>query len=133
MSSGLHQPIQWIRWLASNLKRLLVFSVGIVILGAGLAMLVLPGPGIVVVVLGLLVLATEFAWAERALDRTKASAADATTKLLTSATRRALLALSASALVIGGGAAAVALDKHRVLGLTLILAGAAGFAGRGNR
>lgn len=128
MSPGLHQPIQWIRWLASNLKRLLVFSVGIVILGAGLAMLVLPGPGIVVVVLGLLVLATEFAWAERALDRTKASAADATTKLLTSATRRALLALSASALVIGGGAVAVAIDKHRVLGLTLILAGAAGFA-----
>ena len=128
MSSGWHQPIQWIRWLASNLKRLLVFSVGVVILGAGLAMLVLPGPGVVVVVLGLLVLATEFAWAERALDRTKAGAADATTKLLTSASRRALLALSASALIVGGGAVAVAIDKRRILGLTLILAGAAGFA-----
>ncbi len=128
MSSGLHYPLQWIRWLASNFKRLLVFIVGIIILGAGLTMLVLPGPGIVVVVLGLLVLATEFAWAERALDRTKASAADATTKLLTSATRRALLALSASALVIGGGAVAVAIDKRRLFGLTLILAGTAGLA-----
>lgn len=128
MSSRLQHPSQWMRWLASNFKRLLVFIVGIIILGAGLAMLVLPGPGIVVVVLGLLVLATEFAWAERALDRTKASAADAATKVLTSASRRALLALSASALVIGGGVVAVAIDKRRLFGLMLILVGAAGLA-----
>ena len=32
---------------------------------AGFAMLVLPGPGIIVIILGLAILATEFAWAER--------------------------------------------------------------------
>jgi hypothetical protein len=41
---------------------------------AGLAMLVLPGPGIVVILAGLAVLATEFVWARRILERTKAAA-----------------------------------------------------------
>ena len=33
-------------------------------------MLALPGPGVLVIILGLVILATEFAWAERMLDRT---------------------------------------------------------------
>src|SRR5918999_6449599 len=37
---------------------------------AGLAMLVLPGPGLLVIALGLGILALEFAWAERLLERT---------------------------------------------------------------
>ena len=45
---------------------------GITVAGAGLlaggaAMLVLPGPGLAVILLGLTVLATEYAWAERLL------------------------------------------------------------------
>ena len=46
-------------------------------MAAGLVMLVLPGPGIVVVVLGFAVLATEFVWAEVALDKAKAGATSA--------------------------------------------------------
>lgn len=42
----------------------------------GLILLVLPGPGIVVVVLGFAILGTEYAWAAAALERTK-KAADA--------------------------------------------------------
>ena len=42
---------------------------GFVVLAGGLALLVLPGPGIPVVVVGLGLLALEFRWAEAALER----------------------------------------------------------------
>jgi uncharacterized protein (TIGR02611 family) len=42
---------------------------GFVVLGAGLVMLVTPGPGIAVIILGLGMLALEFDWAERWLER----------------------------------------------------------------
>jgi uncharacterized protein (TIGR02611 family) len=42
---------------------------GFVVLGAGLIMLATPGPGIPVVIIGLGMLALEFAWAERWLER----------------------------------------------------------------
>jgi uncharacterized protein (TIGR02611 family) len=51
--------------------RVVVFIVGGLIVLAGLAMLVLPGPGWLVIILGVAVLATEFVWAERLLDRVK--------------------------------------------------------------
>jgi uncharacterized protein (TIGR02611 family) len=44
-----------------------VFLVGTALLIAGAAMLVLPGPGIAVMLLGLVVLSAEFQWAKRAL------------------------------------------------------------------
>ena len=40
----------------------------------GLALLVLPGPGFLVVVLGFAVLGTEYAWAATALERTRRAA-----------------------------------------------------------
>ena len=40
---------------------------GLGLLAAGVAMLVLPGPGLAVIVLGLAVLATEYDWAARLL------------------------------------------------------------------
>ena len=45
-----------------HLKRLIVAVIGITILVIGNAMIVLPGPAIVVIPLGLGILATEFAW-----------------------------------------------------------------------
>lgn len=47
-------------------------AVGFTVLAAGVALLVLPGPGIPVVVAGLFMLGLEFAWAERLLERTVA-------------------------------------------------------------
>jgi uncharacterized protein (TIGR02611 family) len=44
-----------------------VFLVGMALLLAGAAMLVLPGPGIAVILLGLVVLSAEFQWAKRVL------------------------------------------------------------------
>jgi thiol:disulfide interchange protein len=54
-----------------NWMRLLKIAVGFVLLGAGAAMVVLPGPGWLTIVAGLAILAGEFPWARRALDRLK--------------------------------------------------------------
>ena len=43
---------------------------GFLVVLAGVAMLVLPGPGLLVIAIGLGILALEFAWAERLLERT---------------------------------------------------------------
>jgi uncharacterized protein (TIGR02611 family) len=51
-----------------------VFLVGVALVVAGLAMLVLPGPGWAAIILGLVILASEFAWAERALAPVRAAA-----------------------------------------------------------
>ena len=128
MPLDLHHPIQWLRWISSNIKRLVVLLAGLALLGAGLAMFVLPGPGILVVVAGLAVLATEFAWAERALDRTRSTASTATTKLTTNRTGRATLALSAIALIVGGATVVAAVDGHRLLGGTTLVSGLGAFA-----
>jgi uncharacterized protein (TIGR02611 family) len=41
---------------------------GIAVMAAGVAMLVLPGPGVAVILLGLAVLASEYDWAARLLS-----------------------------------------------------------------
>jgi uncharacterized protein (TIGR02611 family) len=53
----------------SRLYRLVFAVAGFTVLLAGLAMLLLPGPGLLVIVIGLTILALEFAWAERMLER----------------------------------------------------------------
>ena len=47
---------------------------GTVLLVVGIALLVLPGPGIPLVVAGLALLGTQFPWARRALEWLRASA-----------------------------------------------------------
>jgi uncharacterized protein (TIGR02611 family) len=58
-------------------KRIAVTIVGFAVLLAGVAMLVLPGPGIVVILAGLAILATEYVWAERMLAEAKRRAVQA--------------------------------------------------------
>jgi len=58
-------------------KRIAVTVVGFAVLLAGVAMLVLPGPGIVVIIAGLAILATEYVWAERMLAEAKRRATQA--------------------------------------------------------
>ena len=48
---------------------LFILSSGVASAGIGAAMLVLPGPGMVVIPIGLAILAIEFAWARRWLKR----------------------------------------------------------------
>lgn len=54
--------------------RLGTIAVGFVVLLAGLAMIVLPGPGIVVIIIGLGLLARELPWAARLLEYAKKKA-----------------------------------------------------------
>lgn len=58
-------------WSLKKLKRLIVALVGITILVIGIAMIVLPGPAIIVIPAALGILATEFAWARSALHRVR--------------------------------------------------------------
>ncbi len=52
--------------------RVLVFVIGLVLVLGGLALVPLPGPGWLVVILGLVVWASEFSLAQRVLDWVKA-------------------------------------------------------------
>lgn len=53
-------------------RRLIVFVVGLTLLLYGVVMLVTPGPGLLLIVAGLSLLAVEFVWARRLLKKIKA-------------------------------------------------------------
>jgi uncharacterized protein (TIGR02611 family) len=53
------------------LRRPIVTLVGVLLIVVGAALLALPGPGLLVMALGLAVLATEYPAAQRLLDRIK--------------------------------------------------------------
>jgi len=55
----------------ANARKLVVAIIGATIILVGIALLVLPGPGTVVIVLGLALLGTEFVWARHLLQRVK--------------------------------------------------------------
>ncbi|MDP2036765.1 MAG: PGPGW domain-containing protein [Ignavibacteria bacterium] len=54
-----------------QLKRILIAIIGGTIVVIGLFMIVLPGPAFIVIPLGLTILATEFIWAKRMIERFK--------------------------------------------------------------
>jgi uncharacterized protein (TIGR02611 family) len=126
--SRLHTPAQWLRWIGRNTKRLVVLVLGFAVTGAGIAMLALPGPGLIVIILGLAILATEFVWAERALDATTSRAATAATSVSSKKSGRIALAASGLGLIVGGAVVVVITDGYRVVGATVMLAGLIGLA-----
>ena len=54
-------------------KRLIVIVAGSTVLLIGIAMIVLPGPAVLVIPVGLGVLATEFVWARKLLTKIKST------------------------------------------------------------
>ena len=54
-----------------QVKKIIIGIVGFSVLVVGVAMLVLPGPAFIVIPAGLAILATEFVWAKRILDKVK--------------------------------------------------------------
>jgi uncharacterized protein (TIGR02611 family) len=58
-------------------KRIAITVAGVSVVLLGVALLVLPGPGIVVIIAGLAILATEYVWAERLLAEAKRRAVKA--------------------------------------------------------
>jgi uncharacterized protein (TIGR02611 family) len=57
------------RELYKKVRRLVIAVLGFTILLLGVAMIVTPGPSLLVIVLGLAILATEFIWARRLLNQ----------------------------------------------------------------
>jgi uncharacterized protein (TIGR02611 family) len=66
-----------VTWIGRSGKRIAVTIIGFTLVAAGLVLLVFPGPGILVILAGLAVLASEYAWARWALDETKKRAGSA--------------------------------------------------------
>ncbi|MBX4201576.1 PGPGW domain-containing protein [Candidatus Saccharibacteria bacterium] len=62
-------------------RKAAIAVLGFSIIIVGLALLVLPGPGILVIIAGLAVLAIEFTWAERHLNTLKSKASQAAKKV----------------------------------------------------
>jgi uncharacterized protein (TIGR02611 family) len=95
----------------NRIIRVVVALFGFLVVLAGLAMLVLPGPGLLVIAIGLGTLALEFVWAERLLERTvdKMEQAADTVKH-SSPTQRALAAVLGVLAAVGLVAVAVLWD-----------------------
>ena len=74
------------RWsacfIATNGRRIAITIVGVVVLLVGLALLVLPGPGWLLIFVGLSILGTEYVWAQRLLRVAKEQANNAKDKVL---------------------------------------------------
>jgi hypothetical protein len=62
-------------------KKVAVSVIGGTVLVIGVALLVLPGPGIPLLIAGLAILATEFVWARNAVRKAKGAAVKAGRKL----------------------------------------------------
>lgn len=54
-----------------QVRRIFLIIAGFTLLLAGVVMLITPGPGMLVIFLGLGLLAAEFVWARRLMDRIK--------------------------------------------------------------
>lgn len=68
--------------LKGVVRKIVVGVIGGTVLLAGVAMLVLPGPGWVTIIVGLGILATEFAWAARVYQRVKEGASTVSEAIL---------------------------------------------------
>ncbi|MDQ0989846.1 TIGR02611 family protein [Streptomyces sp. V3I7] len=77
-----------------------VFVVGLAVVGAGIVMLPLPGPGWVVIFAGMAIWATEFVWAQLVLRWTKRKVTEAAQKALDPKVRRRNITLTVIGLVI---------------------------------
>ena len=88
------KPVRWLFVVA-----------GFTILLAGLAMLVLPGPALAVIPIGLFLLALEFQWAETWLERSIRQADKAKQKAAETSTLTRVITAGGTVLAIAGFAA----------------------------
>lgn len=94
----------WFRrhWLLDTAWRITVFVVGVSLMTIGVLMLVLPGPGWATVALGLIVLASEYVWAQRLLEPLRSRLRAARLKAQQPQYRNHVRAVSAALLVLFG-------------------------------
>lgn len=94
--------------------KLVVTMIGTIVLVAGLIMMVTPGPGIVGILVGLGILATEWDWAQRLVDKMKdkALAAAEAAKEMDPAVRSRRIIVGFLVLVVVAGAAVAYLSVY---------------------
>ncbi|MCW2509037.1 MAG: putative transrane protein [Modestobacter sp.] len=109
-----------------NVKTVAVAVLGGLLTLAGIALLVLPGPGFVLVAAGLAVLATQFEWARKPLDYAKGKAQDGIEEVGRSWWRAAFAALCALVLLAVGVLVLLGVDlpfTNAFTAVVLILSG----------
>ncbi|MFI8293112.1 TIGR02611 family protein [Streptomyces sp. ms191] len=89
-----------------------VFIVGLAVVGAGIVMLPLPGPGWLVIFGGMAIWATEFVWAQLVLRWTKRKVTEAAQRALDPKVRRRNIILTTIGLVIIGVLVGIYLWKY---------------------
>jgi hypothetical protein len=77
-----YPPSATARFIGRNGRRIGSSIVGFALCALGLALLVLPGPGILLLIGGLAVLASEYVWAQRALNLARRAVARAKDRAL---------------------------------------------------
>ncbi|PBC76377.1 uncharacterized protein (TIGR02611 family) [Streptomyces sp. TLI_235] len=82
--------------------QVVIFLVGLAVVGLGVILLPLPGPGWVVIFLGMGIWATEFVWAQLVLRWTRRKVAEAAERALDPKVRRRNITLTVIGLVIIG-------------------------------
>ncbi|MGS0687118.1 PGPGW domain-containing protein [Nakamurella sp. GG22] len=108
------------------MKTVVTAVLGFVLLLAGIALLVLPGPGFVLVAAGLAVLATRFSWAKKPLDYAKDKAQQGVEEVARSKWRAALALCCALALIAVGVLGVIGVDLpflNMLTAIVLILSG----------
>jgi hypothetical protein len=83
-------------------RRTAITILGWILVLLGLAALVLPGPGLLLLLAGLVVLSQEYEWAERRVEPVKEKAFDVARQGVSTYPRIVLSGLSATALVAAG-------------------------------
>ena len=83
-------------------RKIAIALAGTLVLAAGIVMIPLPGPGWLVVVLGLYILSFEFPWAERLLDKIKDKVIDAAHLAAANRWGTALSVVSACGIIAAG-------------------------------
>lgn len=108
------------------MKQIVLGVLGGVLLLAGIALLVLPGPGFVLVAAGLAVLATQFEWAKKPLDYAKGKAKEGIGEVARKPWRAAFAVVCAVVLLVLGILGVVGVDLpfiNIVTAIFLILSG----------
>lgn len=98
-SSG---PVAQPRGAGGQVRRILVTLAGVVLLVVGILLLILPGPGLLLVLAGMTVLASEYEWARRRTAPVRRRALETARASVASPVRIAGTALAGLALIAAG-------------------------------
>lgn len=107
----------------SMLRRFGIFVVGSALCALGVVLIVLPGPGVPLLIVGFAVLSTEFVWAARILERLRTRTATATAAAVATPAARRRLAAGAGTMMCSGVVALTVLDLHVGLGIGALTSG----------